>query len=97
MVPLVEITFFSRVVQVSGLSEIIQWTENNVDFVKGEDPIKAFNDIDKMFAKDNRSALADILGAQQGDFIEYIETKTETTREDVEINELEMLVRSLFG
>ncbi len=82
---------------MSGLSEITQWIENNVDFVKGEDPLKAFDDISKMFEKDSRLPLADILGDQTPDLLEFIETQTETSREDVTINEMEMLLRSIFG
>ena len=72
---------------MSGLNEIIQWTEENYDFEAGEDPIKAFDQIDR--DEDWRAPLADILGDQLPDYMEYLEQETHTTREDLIIRELE--------
>ena len=72
---------------LSGLNEIIQWVEENYDFEAGEDVQKAFEQIDK--AEDWRAPLADILGDQLPNFMEYLEQETHTTREDLIIRELE--------
>ena len=72
---------------MSGLNEIIQWTEDNYDFESGEDPVRAFDQIDR--EENWRLPLADILGEQLPEFMQFIEEKTSTSREDIQIRELE--------
>ena len=72
---------------MSGLNEIIQWVEDNYDFESGEDPFRAFQQIDR--EENWRLPLADILGDQLPEFIQFIEEQTQTTREDIEIRKLE--------
>ncbi len=60
---------------MSGLNEIIQWVEDNVDIDSSQNSEDNFNDINKMFTKDNRSDLSDILGDEKGKFLEYLETQ----------------------
>ena len=78
---------------MSGLNEIIQWTEENYDFEEGEDPKKAFDQIDR--DEDWRSPLADILGDQLGEYMEFIEEQTRTSRADIEISELDFRLAQL--
>ncbi len=72
---------------MSGLNEIIQWVEDNYDFEEGEDVQTAFEKIDK--DEDWRSPLADILGSELPQFMEFLEDVTHTAREDIIIKELE--------
>ncbi len=62
-------------IYMSGLNEIIQWVEDNVDIDQTQDSETNFNDINKMFETDNRSDLSDILGDEKGKFLEYLETQ----------------------
>ncbi len=80
---------------MSGLNEIIQWTESNIDFTDGENPQEAFDFIDKEFTKDNRLPLADILGDELPKYLEFIEERTFTTREDLELSRLDQRVNDL--
>ena len=72
---------------MSGLNEIIQWVEENYDFDDGEDPQRAFEQIDK--DEDWRAPLADILGEQLPEFLEFLEEQTKTSRADFQISELD--------
>ena len=58
---------------MSGLNEIIQWTEANIELDPSQDSETNFNDINKEFEKDGRSDLSDILGDEKGKFLEYLE------------------------
>ena len=80
---------------MSGLNEIIQWTEDNIDFERGEDPTRAFEFIDTIFERDNRLPLADILGSDIGDYLQFIEEKTSTTAEDIELLALDRRIEEL--
>ncbi len=80
---------------MSGLNEIIQWTEDNIDFERGEDPTGAFEFIDNEFTRDNRLPLADILGSDIGKYLEFIEEKTGTTAEENELRDLERRAEEL--
>ena len=71
---------------MSGLNEIIQWVEDNYDFERGENVQRAFEQIDK--DEDWRAPLADILGNELPAFLEFLEEKTETSPEDIQIAEL---------
>ncbi len=80
---------------MSGLNEIIQWTAENIDFRDGEDPQEAFEFIDTQFTEENRLPLADILGDELPKYMEFIEERTFTSREDLELSELEQRVNDL--
>ena len=80
---------------MSGLNEIIQWTEDNIDFERGENPQNAFEFIDAEFRKDNRLPLADILGDQLPDYLKFLEESTDTSREDIKFTRLEERIESL--
>ena len=58
---------------MSGLNEIIQWVEDNIDLDLSQNSEENFEDINKEFAKDGRSDLSDILGDEKGKFLEYLE------------------------
>ena len=60
---------------MSGLNEIIQWVEDNVDIDQTQDSETNFNDINKIFEEDNRSDLSDILGDEKAKFLEYLEAQ----------------------
>ena len=74
---------------MSGLNEIIQWVEDNVDIDQTQDSETNFNDINKMFETDNRSNLSDILGDEKGKFLEFIEDEIGQAPEDFQISELD--------
>ena len=78
---------------MSGLNEIIQWTEDNYDFEPGEDPQKAFETIDR--DEDWRAPLADILGDQLPQFMQFLEESTQTSRADIELSELDSRIEQL--
>ena len=67
--------------------QIFRWVEDNYDFEEGEDVQKAFETIDK--EEDWRLPLADILGSELPRFMEFLEEKTKTSREDIQIAKLE--------
>ena len=62
-----------KVTVLSGLNEIIQWTEANMDIDPTQNSEENFQDINKEFEKDGRSDLSDILGDEKGKFLEYLE------------------------
>ena len=81
---------------MSGEPEIEQWVEDQGFVIEeGENPFTVFERIDKIFLKDGRLPLADILGEQLPQFMEYIERRTRTTRADIEIAESEGLIASV--
>ena len=89
---------------MSGLNEIIQWVEDNVDIDQTQNSEENFNDINKMFTQDNRSDLSDILGDEKAKFLEFIEDETKQSPEDFQISELdtrfaqlEQEIRNLTG
>ena len=70
---------------MSGLNEIIQWVEANIDIDPTQNSEENFNDINKEFEKDGRSDLSDILGDEKGKFLEYLEDRSGSiTRTEVE-------------
>ena len=74
---------------MSGLNEIIQWVEDNIDLDPSQSSEQNFQDINKEFAKDGRSDLSDILGDEKPKFLEFIEDETKQSPEDFEISELD--------
>ncbi len=80
---------------MSGLNEIIQWVEDNVDLDSSQSSEQNFNDINKMFAQDNRSDLSDILGDEKSKFLEFIEDETKQSPEDFQISELDFTFAQL--
>ncbi len=80
---------------MSGLNEIIQWTEDNMDLDPNQSSEENFNDINKDFEKWGRSDLSDILGDEKPKFLEWIEESTRQLPEDIELRELEEEAESL--
>ncbi len=74
---------------MSGLNEIIQWVEDNIDLDPNQSSEQNFNDINKEFAKDGRSDLSDILGDEKPKFLEFIEDETKQSPEEFQISELD--------
>ncbi len=60
---------------MSGLNEIIQWVEDNIDIDTSQNSEQNFQDINKEFEKDGRSDLSDILGDEKPKFLEYLESQ----------------------
>ena len=71
---------------MSGLNEIIQWVDEEIDINEGEDPQQVFEWLDDH--EDWRAPLGDILNEQLPDFMRYLEERTHTTREDIEFNKI---------
>ena len=84
---------------MSGLNEIIQWVEDNIDIDPSQNSEQNFNDINKEFEKDGRSDLSDILGEDKGKFLEYLEIQ-QPSREEVEakglMESVSKFLRGLF-
>ena len=80
---------------LSGLNEIIQWTEDNIDIDPSQNSEQNFNDINKVFEKDGRSDLSDILGEDKGKFLEYLELQ-QPTEPEIEAQGLLEQVRNFF-
>ena len=57
---------------MSGLNEIIQWSEQELDFTLENTVQEEFADISKMFDDDSRMPLEDILGDELPRFKQYI-------------------------
>ncbi len=60
---------------MSGLSEIIEWVEREVILDPDRDVRAEFEDISVMFEKRGRLPLSDILQEQEGEFLEFLESK----------------------
>ena len=82
---------------MSGLNEIIQWVGDNVEIDSSQNSEDNFNDINKMFAQDNRSDLSDILGDEKGKFLEYLETQQPSQPEIEAMGLLDQVSRFLRG
>ena len=57
---------------MSGLPEIEQWVEDNIQFDRFGTPEEAFDFIDEQFSASNRLPLDDILQEQKGEFMEFL-------------------------
>ncbi len=60
---------------MSGLGAIIDWVESNVILDPDRDVRAEFEDISTMFEKRGRLPLSDILQEQEGEFLEFLESK----------------------
>ena len=75
---------------MSGEPEIEQWTNDNwddLDIDESQSSEEIFETINKRFDDDNRSDLSDILGDEKPKFLEFIEERTQQSREDITISE----------
>ena len=82
---------------MSGLNEIIQWTEDNMDIDPSKNSEENFQIINKRFDKDNRSDLSDILGDEKGKFLEYLELQQPSEPEVEARGLLESVTKFLRG
>ena len=84
---------------MSGLNEIIQWVESNIEIDTAQNSEENFNDINKEFEKDGRSDLSDILGDEKGKFLEYLELQ-QPTEPEIEarglLDQVSQFLRGLF-
>ncbi len=78
---------------MSGLREIIEWVQREVILNPANSVDVEFESISRMFEKDNRSALADILRDDTPEFLEFLESRlsgaSTITETDEEIKEPE--------
>ena len=63
---------------MSGLNEIIQWVQSEIILDPTQNVDEQFADISRIFEKDNRSPLADILLDEQPKFLEFLESQQGT-------------------
>ncbi len=90
---------------MSGLREIIEWVKSEWIFNPENTSHEEFERISEQFEKDNRSALADILSDDSGEFLEFLESELSRapplpeTDEEIETPErgASSLERSLEG
>ena len=75
--------------------EIFQWVRDNVDLDPSQSSEQNFNDINKMFGKEHRSDLSDILGDEKPKFLEFIEEETKQSRADITIQESKGLLQQV--
>ena len=80
---------------MSGLSEIIDWVESTVILDPTNDVRREFEDISKMFEERGRLPLSDILQEQEGEFLEFLESKQRTDTVEESDEELQGLERRL--
>ncbi len=80
---------------MSGLSEIIDWVESEVILDPTNDVRGEFEDLSKMFEKRGRLPLSDILQEQEGEFLEFLESKQRDDNIEEPDEELEGLERRL--
>ena len=57
---------------MSGLREIIEWVEREVILDPAQSVDEQFEDISRIFERDNRSALADILRSDTAEFLDFL-------------------------
>ncbi len=72
---------------MSGLREIIEWVESEWVFRPENSVDVEFERISKRFEKNDRSALADILRDDQGEFFEFLESRLSGARAFTETDE----------
>ncbi len=72
---------------MSGLREIIEWVQREVILDPTQSVNEQFEDISRMFEKDNRSTLADILRDDQAKFLEFLESRLSGVRAEPEADE----------
>ncbi len=60
---------------MSGLNEIIQWVQSDVILDPTQSVDEQYADISRMFEKDNRSPLDDILLNDKKQFLEFLESR----------------------
>ncbi len=82
---------------MSGLNEIIQWVEANIEIDPTQNSEQNFEDINKEFEKDGRSDLSDILGDEKGKFLEYLELQQPSKEEIRAESLLESVSKFLRG
>ncbi len=80
---------------MSGLNEIIQWVEENIELDPNQSSEENFKDINKIFSENGRSDLSDILGDQKSKFLEFIELETGQTASEIELESLSDTIRQL--
>ncbi len=72
---------------MSGLREIIEWVQREVILDPTQSVNEQFEDISRMFEKDNRLPLADILRDDQAKFLEFLESELPRVRAEPETDE----------
>lgn len=82
---------------MSGLSEIIQWTDNEIDLELFDNTPDAFDAINAIFVGDNRSDLDSILLDQKSDYLAFLRSRIEEIPEETIEEQIETAMRALFG
>ncbi len=84
---------------MSGVNEIIDWVQQEIILETDSNPEREFTSISKIFERDSRLPLADILGDEQGEFFEYLENNIPRSKflssVDETIAESESILRKL--
>ena len=72
---------------MSGLREIIEWVEREI-ILDPENPIDSeLEDISRIFERDNRLPLADILRSDQAEFLDFLGSRLSELRDESEADE----------
>ncbi len=72
---------------MSGLAAIIDWIQHKIILTRDAEPQDEFVFISEQFEKDGRLPLADILGDEQGEFLEYLENNIPRSKQLSSIDE----------
>ncbi len=72
---------------MSGLAAIIDWVQQEIILTRDAEPQDEFVFISEQFEKDGRLPLADILGDEQGEFLEYLENNIPRSKQLSSIDE----------
>ena len=73
-------------------AEIFEWVKDNAILDPSKNSEENFAIIEKKFNPESRLNLSDILGAEKGSFLEWIEEQTKQTEADIVISESEGLL-----
>ena len=84
---------------MSGIREIIEWVERELILDPTKTVDKEFESISRIFERDNRSPLADILRDDTPEFLDFLGSRLSELRDepeaDEDIGELESRIESL--
>ena len=84
---------------MSGLREIIEWVKREIILDPAQSVDEQFEDISRIFERDNRSPLADILRSDTAEFLDFLGSRQtgvpDEPKADEDIRALERTVKPL--
>ncbi len=81
---------------MSGLREIIEWVKREIILDPAQSVDEQFEDISRIFERDNRSPLADILRSETAEFLDFLGSRISRVQDESEADEdIRRLERSI--